>query len=336
MFKDKVLLITGGTGSFGNAVVEHFLKSELAEIRVFSRDEKKQEDMRIAFRNDRLKFYIGDVRDYDSVHDALRGVDYVFHAAALKQVPSCEFYPMEAVRTNVIGAENVMRAAIEHGVRRCVVLSTDKAVYPINAMGMSKAMMEKVMVARSRQCDPDRTVLCATRYGNVMASRGSVIPLFLQQLVEGRPLTITDPAMTRFLMSLEESVGLVLYAFEHARPGDIFVQKAPASTVGDLALALRELLKRDNEIRIIGTRHGEKLYESLVSREEMSRADDLGDYYRIPADSRDLNYDKYFIEGETRISTFDDYTSHSTVRLDVAGVKKVLLKLDIVREAADA
>jgi UDP-glucose 4-epimerase len=336
MFKDKVLLITGGTGSFGNAVVEHFLKSEFAEIRVFSRDEKKQEDMRIAFRNDRLKFYIGDVREYDSVHDALRGVDYVFHAAALKQVPSCEFYPMEAVRTNVIGAENVMRAAIAHGVRRCVVLSTDKAVYPINAMGMSKAMMEKVMVARSRQCDPDRTVLSATRYGNVMASRGSVIPLFLLQLIEGRPLTITDPAMTRFLMSLEESVGLVLYAFEHARPGDIFVQKAPASTVGDLAFALRELLKRDNEIRIIGTRHGEKLYESLVSREEMARAEDLGGYYRIPADSRDLNYDKYFVEGETRISTLDDYTSHNTVRLDVEGVKKVLLQLDLVREAMNA
>ena len=336
MFKDKVLLITGGTGSFGNAVVEHFLQSEFAEIRVFSRDEKKQEDMRIAFRNDRLKFYIGDVREYDSVHDALRGVDYVFHAAALKQVPSCEFYPMEAVRTNVIGAENVMRAAIAHGVRRCVVLSTDKAVYPINAMGMSKAMMEKVMVARSRQCDPDRTVLSATRYGNVMASRGSVIPLFLLQLIEGRPLTITDPAMTRFLMSLEESVGLVLYAFEHARPGDIFVQKAPASTVGDLAVALRELLGRDNEIRIIGTRHGEKLYESLVSREEMARAEDLGGYYRIPADSRDLNYDKYFVEGETRISTLDDYTSHNTVRLDVEGVKKVLLQLDLVREAMNA
>jgi UDP-glucose 4-epimerase len=336
MFKDKVLLITGGTGSFGVAVVEHFLQSEFAEIRVFSRDEKKQEDMRIAFRNDRLKFYIGDVREYDSVHDALRGVDYVFHAAALKQVPSCEFYPMEAVRTNVIGAENVMRAAIEHGVRRCVVLSTDKAVYPINAMGMSKAMMEKVMVARSRQCDPDRTVLCATRYGNVLASRGSVIPLFLQQLSEGRPLTITDPAMTRFLMSLEESVRLVLYAFEHANPGDIFVQKAPASTVGDLALALRDLMKRDNEIRIIGTRHGEKLYESLVSREEMARAEDLGGYFRIPADSRDLNYDKYFVEGETRISTLDDYTSHNTVRLDVEGVKQVLLKLDVVREAIDA
>ena len=336
MFKDKVLLITGGTGSFGNAVVEHFLQSEFAEIRVFSRDEKKQEDMRIAFRNDRLKFYIGDVREYDSVHDALRGVDYVFHAAALKQVPSCEFYPMEAVRTNVIGAENVMRAAIAHGVRRCVVLSTDKAVYPINAMGMSKAMMEKVMVARSRQCDPDRTVLSATRYGNVMASRGSVIPLFLLQLIEGRPLTITDPAMTRFLMSLEESVGLVLYAFEHARPGDIFVQKAPASTVGDLAVALRELLERDNEIRIIGTRHGEKLYETLVSREEMARAEDLGGYYRIPADSRDLNYDKYFVEGETRISTLDDYTSHNTVRLDVEGVKKVLLQLDLVREAMNA
>ena len=336
MFKDKVLLITGGTGSFGNAVLQRFLKSEFAEIRVFSRDEKKQEDMRLALRDDRVKFYIGDVRSYDSVHDALRGVDYVFHAAALKQVPSCEFYPMEAVQTNVIGAENVMRASIQHGVRRCVVLSTDKAVYPINAMGMSKAMMEKVMVARSRQCDPDRTVLCATRYGNVMASRGSVIPLFLLQLIEGRPLTITDPAMTRFLMSLEESVGLVLYAFEHARPGDIFVQKAPASTVGDLAVALRELLERDNEIRIIGTRHGEKLYETLVSREEMARAEDLGGYYRIPADSRDLNYDKYFVEGETRISTLDDYTSHNTVRLDVEGVKKVLLQLDLVREAMNA
>lgn len=336
MFKDKTLLITGGTGSFGHAVLEHFLHSELAEIRIFSRDEKKQEDMRLAFRHDKLRFHIGDVRDYDSVHDALAGVDFVFHAAALKQVPSCEFYPMEAVRTNVLGAENVMRAAIAQGVRRCVVLSTDKAVYPINAMGLSKAMMEKVMVAKARLCDPDKTVLCATRYGNVMASRGSVIPLFLQQLRSGLPLTLTDPSMTRFLMSLAESVELVLYAFEHACPGDIFVQKAPASTVGDLAQALRELLKCDNELKVIGTRHGEKLYESLVSREEMARADDLGNYFRIPADSRDLNYDKYFVEGETQISSFDDYTSHNTRRLDVAQVKQVLMQLALVREAAHA
>lgn len=336
MFKDKVLLITGGTGSFGNAVLSHFLHTDFAEIRVFSRDEKKQEDMRLAFKSDKLKFYIGDVRDYDSVHDALRGVDYVFHAAALKQVPSCEFYPMEALKTNVVGAENVMRAAIAQGVRRCVVLSTDKAVYPINAMGLSKAMMEKVMVAKARLCDPGKTVLCATRYGNVMASRGSVIPLFISQLQEGQPLTLTDPAMTRFLMSLTESVELVLYAFEHARPGDIFVQKAPASTVGDLAEALRQLLARDNPIKVIGTRHGEKLYESLVSREEMARAEDLGGYYRIPADSRDLNYDKYFIEGETQISKIDDYTSHNTVRLDVEKIKALLMTLPEVREVARA
>ena len=336
MFKDKTLLITGGTGSFGNAVLDRFLHSDCAEIRVFSRDEKKQEDMRIALKSNKVKFYIGDVREYDSVHDAMRGVDHVFHAAALKQVPSCEFYPIEAVRTNVMGAENVMRAAIAHGVRRCVVLSTDKAVYPINAMGMSKAMMEKVMVAKSRLCDPDETVLSATRYGNVMASRGSVIPLFLSQLLSGKPITVTDPSMTRFLMSLEESVDLVLYAFENARPGDIFVQKAPASTVGDLAQALSELLRRDNEIKIIGTRHGEKLYESLVSREEMARSEDLGSYYRIPADSRDLNYEKYFVEGETEISRFDDYTSHNTHRLNVEQVKEVLLKLDIVREAVHA
>jgi UDP-N-acetylglucosamine 4,6-dehydratase/5-epimerase len=334
MFKDKVLLITGGTGSFGNAVLSRFLNSDFAQIRVFSRDEKKQEDMRIALNNEKVKFYIGDVRNYDSVHDALRGVDYVFHAAALKQVPSCEFYPMEAVRTNVLGAENVMRAAVEHGVRRCVVLSTDKAVYPINAMGLSKAMMEKLMVAKSRLCDAERTVLCATRYGNVMASRGSVIPLFLKQLAEGREITITDPSMTRFLMSLEESVDLVLYAFEHARPGDIFVQKAPASTVGDLAEALRQITGRSNPVRVIGTRHGEKLYESLVSREEMARADDLGGYYRIPADSRDLNYDKYFVEGETRISGSEDYTSHNTHRLDVDGVRQVLMQLKEVQEAA--
>ncbi len=336
MFKDKVLLITGGTGSFGNAVLSRFLHSDFAEIRVFSRDEKKQEDMRIRLKNDKVKFYIGDVRHYDSVHDALMGVDYVFHAAALKQVPSCEFYPMEAVRTNVIGAENVIRASIAKGVSRCVVLSTDKAVYPINAMGMSKAMMEKVMVANSRLCDPGKTILCATRYGNVMASRGSVIPLFLEQLKEGRPLTITDPNMTRFLMSLEESVDLVLYAFGHARPGDIFVQKAPASTVGDLAQALDELLHAKSEIKIIGTRHGEKLYESLVSREEMVRSEDLDGYYRIPADSRDLNYNKYFVEGETEISRFEDYTSHNTRRLDVAAVKDVLMQLDIVREAVGA
>ena len=336
MFKDKVLLITGGTGSFGNAVLRRFLASEFAEIRIFSRDEKKQEDMRVALKNDKLKFYIGDVREYDSVHDALRGVDYVFHAAALKQVPSCEFYPMEAVRTNVLGAENVMRAAIANGVRRCVVLSTDKAVYPINAMGMSKAMMEKVMVAKARLCDADKTVLCATRYGNVMASRGSVIPLFLGQLQAGLPLTITDPLMTRFLMSLEESVDLVLYAFQHAHPGDIFVQKSPASTVGDLATAMRELLQKDNEIKVIGTRHGEKLYESLVSREEMARANSLERYYRIPADSRDLNYNKYFIEGETKIATIDDYTSHNTHRLTVDEVKVVLMKLDIIREAVRA
>ena len=336
MFSEKVLVITGGTGSFGNAVLEHFLQSDLSEIRIFSRDEKKQEDMRIHHRNDKLKFYIGDVRDYDSVNDALRGADYVFHAAALKQVPSCEFYPMEAVRTNVQGAENVMRAAIANGVARCVVLSTDKAVYPINAMGLSKAMMEKVMVAKARLCDPSRTVLSATRYGNVMASRGSVIPLFLAQLRDGKPLTVTDPAMTRFLMSLEESVDLVLYAFEHARPGDIFVQKAPASTIGDLALALRELLGRDDPIKIIGTRHGEKLYESLVSREEMARAEDLGGYYRIPADSRDLNYDKYFVEGELEIAQIDDYTSHNTRRLSIEEVKDVLMRLPSVREAINA
>lgn len=336
MFKDKVLLITGGTGSFGNAVLNRFLHSDFAEIRIFSRDEKKQEDMRIALKSDKLKFYIGDVREYDSVHDALRGVDYVFHAAALKQVPSCEFYPMEAVRTNVLGAENVMRAAIANEVKRCVVLSTDKAVYPINAMGISKAMMEKLMVAKSRLCDPGKTVLSATRYGNVMASRGSVIPLFLQQLQQGKPLTITDPNMTRFLMSLEESVDLVLYAFEHAQPGDIFVQKAPASTVGDLAQAMKELLRSAGDVKVIGTRHGEKLYESLVSREEMARADDLGGYYRIPADSRDLNYDKYFVEGETEISEIDDYTSHNTHRLNVEQVKDVLMKLEIIREAVDA
>ena len=336
MFKDKVLLITGGTGSFGNAVVSRLLRFDFAEIRVFSRDEKKQEDMRIALKNDKVKFYIGDVREYDSLHDALRGVDYVFHAAALKQVPSCEFYPMEAVRTNVIGAENVMRAAIANGVRRCVVLSTDKAVYPINAMGLSKAMMEKLMVAKARMLSEGETVLCATRYGNVMGSRGSVIPLFVNQLKEGRPLTVTDPTMTRFMMSLEDSVDLVLFAFEHGRQGDIFVQKAPASTVEVLARALKELFKNDIPIQIIGTRHGEKLYESLVSREEMAKAADIGRYYQIPADNRDLNYKKFFVEGELRIASVDDYTSHNTERLDLEGVRDLLLKLDFIREQIDA
>jgi UDP-glucose 4-epimerase len=336
MFRDKTLLVTGGTGSFGNAVLQRFLHSDLREIRVFSRDEKKQEDMRIALRSDKVKFYIGDVRDYESVSDAMRGVDYVFHAAALKQVPSCEFYPLEALRTNVLGADNVVRAAIDQRVRRVVLLSTDKAVYPINAMGMSKAMMEKVMVAKSRLCDPETTVLSATRYGNVMASRGSVIPLFIDQLLAGKPITVTDPSMTRFLMSLDESVDLVLYAFEHARPGDIFVQKAPACTVGDLAQALRELLGRANEIKVIGTRHGEKLFESLVSREEMARAEDLGGYYRIPADSRDLNYDKYFVEGQPEIARIEDYTSHNTRRLNVAEVKDVVGRLEMVQEAMRA
>lgn len=333
IFKDKTLLITGGTGSFGNAVLKRFLSADLREIRIFSRDEKKQEDMRIALGNDRVKFYIGDVRDYESIYDALNGVDYVFHAAALKQVPSCEFYPLEAVRTNVLGADNVLRAAIERDVKRVVVLSTDKAVYPINAMGMSKALMEKVTIAKSRVCDSNKTILCATRYGNVMASRGSVIPLFISQLLAGKPLSLTDPNMTRFLMSLEDSVDLVLYAFENANPGDIFVQKSPASTVGDLAQALKELLQRDNPINIIGTRHGEKLYESLVSREEMVRAEDLQNYYRIPADSRDLNYDKYFSEGQTAIANMQDYTSHNTHRLDVEATKQVLLKLEIIQEA---
>jgi UDP-glucose 4-epimerase len=336
MFSGKTLLVTGGTGSFGNAVLSHFIQSDFAEIRIFSRDEKKQEDMRLALKDRRLKFYIGDVRDRTAVDDAVRGADYIFHAAALKQVPSCEFYPMEALKTNVIGAENVMRAAIANGVRRCVLLSTDKAVYPVNAMGLSKAMMEKMMIAMSRLAKVDNTVLCATRYGNVMASRGSVIPLFLDQIRQNRPLTVTDPNMTRFLMSLEESVDLVLYAFEHARPGDIFVQKSPASTIGDLAVAIRELLQRENPIQIIGTRHGEKLYESLVSREEMVRAEDLGTYYRIPADSRDLNYNKYFTEGLCQVSKGIDYTSHNTRRLDVEGVKGVLRRLDVIREAMHA
>ena len=336
MFKNKTLLITGGTGSFGNAVLGRFLDTDFAEIRIFSRDEKKQEDMRIALKNPKVKFYIGDVRNYNSVNDAMRGVDYVFHAAALKQVPSCEFYPMEAVQTNILGAENVMRSAIANEVSRCVVLSTDKAVYPINAMGISKAMMEKIMVAQSRLCDPQKTVLCATRYGNVMGSRGSVIPLFVKQLLAKEPLTITDPTMTRFLMSLEDSVDLVMYAFTHAQPGDIFVQKAPAATITDLATALQQLLKTNLPVKIIGTRHGEKLYESLVSREEMARAEDREGYYRIAADTRDLNYDKYFTQGEVAVSENEDYTSHNTQRLDVEGVKKTLLPLDLIQKAMHA
>lgn len=332
LFKNKVLMITGGTGSFGNAVLNRFLSTDVREIRIFSRDEKKQEEMRVALNDDKLKFYIGDVRDYNAVHQALKGVNLVFHAAALKQVPSCEFYPMEAVRTNLYGADNVMSAAIANGVESVVVLSTDKAVYPINAMGMSKALMEKAMVARARLQSEKETVLCGTRYGNVMASRGSVIPHFIDQIRKGGPITVTDPSMTRFLMSLADSVDLVLHAYRHARQGDIFVQKAPASTVGDLAQALREIFNTDTPIRIIGTRHGEKLYESLLSREEMARAEDHGDYYRIPADTRDLNYAKYFTVGEERISRLDDYTSHNTQRLNLAQVKELLLKLPYVQQ----
>lgn len=332
MFNDKILLITGGTGSFGNTVLNRFLKTDVREIRIFSRDEKKQEEMRIALNNPKLKFHIGDVRDYNSTFQAMKGVDYVFHAAALKQVPSCEFYPMEAVRTNVYGTENVMNAATANGVKRVIVLSTDKAVYPINAMGISKAMAEKLMVAKARTQGDTETVLCATRYGNVMASRGSVIPLFVSQLKGGQRLTVTDPNMTRFLMSLEDSVDLVLYAFEHGAQGDIFVQKAPASTVADLAQALKELFNKDESVRVIGTRHGEKLYESLISREEMVKADDMGDYFRIPADNRDLNYAQFFSEGEEKISNQEDYTSHNTERLNVAQVKKLLLKLDYIKE----
>jgi len=332
MFTDKVLMITGGTGSFGNAVLKRFLETDVREIRIFSRDEKKQEDMRIALSNPKLKFYIGDVRNYDSIYEAMQDVNYVFHAAALKQVPSCEFYPMEAVKTNVLGTENMLNAAIARNVERVVVLSTDKAVYPINAMGISKAMMEKLMVAKSRMRSAGETVLCATRYGNVMASRGSVIPLFVSQIKSGKPLTVTDPTMTRFLMSLDDSVDLVLHAFEHARQGDIFVQKAPASTVEVLAHALKGLFKANVPVQIIGTRHGEKLYESLVSREEMAKAEDMERYYRIPADNRDLNYNKFFVEGELSIATLDDYTSHNTERLDIEGVKQLLLKLDFIQE----
>ena len=336
MFKDKVLMITGGTGSFGNAVLRRFLDSDFAEIRIFSRDELKQENMRISINNPKVKFYIGDVREYQSVFEAMNGVDYVFHAAALKQVPSCEFYPMEAIRTNCLGADNVMSAAIACGVERVVVLSTDKAVYPINAMGMSKAMMERLMVAKARMQVTGKTVLCATRYGNVMASRGSVIPLFIDQMKQRKPLTVTDPSMTRFLMSLDDSVDLVIHAFKNADQGDIFVQKAPASTVQDLAQALKELFHSDSDIKVIGTRHGEKLYESLLSREEMAKAEDMERYYRVPIDGRDLNYNKFFVDGEASVSSTDDYTSHNTTRLDVPGVKELLMKLPLIRSALDA
>jgi UDP-glucose 4-epimerase len=336
MFDDSVLMITGGTGSFGAAVLNRFLNTDVREIRIFSRDEKKQEDMRIALNNKKLKFFIGDVRNESSITQAMKGVDYVFHAAALKQVPSCEFYPMEAVRTNIIGTDNVLNAASISGVQRVVVLSTDKAVYPINAMGVSKAMAEKIMVARSRSQSEGETVYCATRYGNVMASRGSVIPLFVSQIKTGKPLTVTDPNMTRFLMSLEESVDLVLYAYANAEQGDIFVQKAPSSTIGDLAQALQELFDRQVGVSVIGTRHGEKPYESLISREEMAHAQDLGQYYRIPADNRDLNYAKYFNEGEEKISIFEDYTSHNTSRLNVSQIKKLLLTLDYIKVELNA
>jgi UDP-glucose 4-epimerase len=337
LFSNKILMITGGTGSFGKTVLKRFLDTDVKEIRILSRDEKKQEDMRLEFNHPKLRFYIGDVRDEASLRQAMKGVNYVFHAAALKQVPSCEFYPMEALRTNVIGTENVLNAATDAGAERVVVLSTDKAVYPINAMGISKAMAEKVMVAKARLQRTDETVFCATRYGNVMASRGSVIPLFVAQLKKRRPLTVTDPKMTRFLMSLEDSVNLVLHAFNHGQQGDIFVQKAPASSVGDLAQALKELFgQREMQTQVIGTRHGEKLYESLISREEMAHAKDIGGYYRIPADNRDLNYAKYFSEGESDISTLDDYTSHNTLRLNVEEVKSLLLTLDYIKDELDA
>ncbi|WP_318514003.1 nucleoside-diphosphate sugar epimerase/dehydratase [Photobacterium leiognathi] len=332
MFKNKVLLITGGTGSFGNAVLDRFLDTDIAEIRIFSRDEKKQDDMRKKYNNPKLKFYIGDVRDYNSILSATRGVDFVYHAAALKQVPSCEFYPMEAVKTNVIGTENVLEACIANNVSRVVCLSTDKAVYPINAMGISKAMMEKVIVAKSRTVDPSKTVICATRYGNVMASRGSVIPLFVDLIKEGKALTITDPNMTRFMMTLQDAVDLVLFAFEHGSNGDIFVQKAPAATIEVLAQALTQLLGvSEHPINVIGSRHGEKLYEALLSREEMVSALDMGDYYRVMPDNRDLNYGKYVEQGDQRISVVEDYNSHNTDRLDVEGMKKLLLKLAFIR-----
>ncbi|EJO3160802.1 polysaccharide biosynthesis protein, partial [Escherichia coli] len=329
--KNKVLMITGGTGSFGNTVLKRFLETDIKEIVIFSRDEKKQEDMRIALNNKKLKFVIGDTRCYESINEAMRGVDYVFHAAALKQVPSCEFYPMEALKTNVIGTENVLNAAINNEVKKVVLLSTDKAVYPINAMGISKAMAEKILVAKSRIVGSSGPIMCATRYGNVMASRGSVIPLFVEKIKQGKPLTITDPNMTRFLMSLEDSVDLVLHAFAYGQQGDIFVQKAPASTVNELSVALCDIFNSQLNYKIIGTRHGEKLYETLVSREEMAKAQDMGRYFRIPADNRDLNYDKYIISGKPETNNIDDYTSHNTTRLNVEEIKDLLLTLDYIK-----
>ncbi|MBI9008543.1 MAG: polysaccharide biosynthesis protein [Tenericutes bacterium] len=336
MFKNKTLLITGGTGSFGNAVMKRFLNTEIKEIRIFSRDEKKQDDMRKLYNNDKLKFYIGDVRDISSLKNVMYGVDFIFHAAALKQVPSCEFFPLQAVKTNVLGTDNVLTAAIDAGVKKVICLSTDKAAYPINAMGISKAMMEKVFVAKAKTVDPNRTLICGTRYGNVMASRGSVIPLFVSQLKEGKPLTVTNPEMTRFLMSLEEAVELVLFAFQNAEAGDIMVQKAPASTIGDLAQALKELFDVDNEIKIIGTRHGEKVYETLLTKEEYLVAKDMGGFYRVPADKRDLNYDKYFVEGDKELSTDGEYNSHNTKRLSVEEIKEKLLELDYVRKELES
>ncbi len=333
MFKNKILLITGGTGTFGNAVLRRFLHTDIHEIRVFSRDEKKQEDLRIALASPKVKFFIGDVRNQDSILPAMQDVDYVFHAAALKQVPSCEFFPIEAIRTNDLGAENVMNTAMACGVKSLIVLSTDKAVYPINAMGMSKALMEKLMVAKARMYGNKRTIFCGTRYGNVMASRGSVIPLFLSQIQEGIPLTVTDPNMTRFMMTIDDAVDLVLYAFLNGNPGDIFVQKAPAATISVLAEAMLRLFHAKNDIRIIGTRHGEKLYETLLNREEMSKAEDMGNYFRVPADVRDLNYACYFVEGQEEISLKDDYNSHNTKRLDVEGMMSLLLKLEIIQRA---
>jgi len=332
MFKDKTLLITGGTGSFGNAVLKRFLNTDIKEIRIFSRDEKKQDDMRQYYNNPKIKYYIGDVRNYESINSALKGVDYVFQAAALKQVPSCEFFPIEAVRTNVLGCDNVLNAAMENNVSRVIVLSTDKAVYPINAMGMSKALSEKVMVAKSRNLNGTGMVFCGTRYGNVMASRGSVIPLFAEQIKKGNPLTITDPNMTRYMMTLDDAVDLVLFAFKNGNPGDIFVQKSPACTIEVLAKALLEVYKAKNPIKIIGTRHGEKLYETLVNREEMIKAEDLGNFYRIPADTRDLNYNRFFIEGEAQISQMEEYTSHNTKRLNIAETKELLMRLDFIQD----
>lgn len=332
MFKDKTLLITGGTGSFGNAVLKRFLNTDVKEIRIFSRDEKKQDDMRKHYKNDKIKFYIGDVRDINSVKNAMHDVDYIFHAAALKQVPSCEFFPLEAVKTNVMGTDNVLTAAIEYGVKKVICLSTDKAAYPINAMGISKAMMEKVFVAKSKTVSPDKTIICGTRYGNVMASRGSVIPLFVEQIKSGQPLTVTNPNMTRFLMSLEEAVELVVFAFQNAQAGDIMVQKAPASTIGDLAQAIKELFNADNEIKVIGTRHGEKQHETLLTKEEYLVAKDLGNFFRVPADTRDLNYDKYFVEGNKELEVQEEYNSNNTEILDVEQIKEKLLKLDYMKE----